>query len=54
MNAFSINTENSSNGDKHNKSPVNKKIPVSEPSLSTNDESSADSIAIGRPKRTRR
>ena len=45
--------DNGSNAENHSKSSVNKKI-SSEPSLSTNEESSTDSIAGGRPKRTRR
>merc|ERR1712227_724630 len=51
---ISNNVENSSNAQNHDKSSVSKKISSSEPSLSTNEESSFDSIAGGRPKRTRR
>ena len=51
---ISNNVENSSNAQNHDKSSVSKKISSSEPSLSTNEESSTDSIAGGRPKRTRR
>ena len=50
---ISNNFDNGSNAENH-KSSVNKKISSSEPSLSTNEESSTDSIAGGRPKRTRR
>ena len=51
---ISNDVENGSNAENNSKSLVNKKISSSEPSLSTNEESSTDSIAGGRPKRTRR
>jgi len=50
---ISNNVEKSSNTEKQ-KLPVTKKISASEPSISTIEETSTDSHAGGRPKRTRR